>query len=58
MRRALLRLLSTIRPARAEEDLAREVASHLAMLEDDFRRRGRSADVRGRRRGWRSAARC
>ena len=25
---------------RAEEDLAREVASHLALLADDFERRG------------------
>jgi putative ABC transport system permease protein len=29
-------------PARAEDDLARETASHLALLEDEYRRRGMS----------------
>src|SRR4029077_18555257 len=40
MKRFFLRLLNVFRPGRAEPDLAREVASHLALLEDDFRRRG------------------
>ncbi|PYR56997.1 MAG: hypothetical protein DMF91_20580, partial [Acidobacteria bacterium] len=29
-----------VRPGRAEDDLAREMASHLTLLEDDFQRRG------------------
>jgi putative ABC transport system permease protein len=39
-RRFFLRLANVFRPARAEPDLAREVASHLMLLEDDFERRG------------------
>ena len=39
-RRFFLRLANVFRPARAEPDLAREVASHLTLLEDDFERRG------------------
>ncbi|HWF84394.1 MAG TPA: ABC transporter permease, partial [Vicinamibacterales bacterium] len=33
-----------MRPSRAEPDLAREVAAHLAMMEDDFARRGLPRD--------------
>jgi putative ABC transport system permease protein len=40
LRRFLLRLRDFLRPGRAEKELAREVASHLALLEDEFRRRG------------------
>lgn len=40
LRRFFLRLLNAFRPERGEPDLAREVASHLALLEDEFRRRG------------------
>jgi predicted permease len=40
LRRFLLRLHNFLRPARTESDLAREVASHLALLEDEFIRRG------------------
>ncbi|HWF86191.1 MAG TPA: ABC transporter permease [Vicinamibacterales bacterium] len=36
--------MNVIRPSRAEPDLAREVAAHLAMMEDDFARRGLSPD--------------
>ena len=32
---------------RAEEDLAREVASHFTLLVDDFERRGMSPEERG-----------
>jgi len=39
-RRVLRRLANAFRPGRAEPDLAREMASHLALLEDDFVRRG------------------
>src|SRR5213594_324353 len=39
-RRFLLRLCNAFRPGRAEPDLAREMASHLTLLEDDFQRRG------------------
>jgi predicted permease len=40
LRRFLLRLRDFLRPGRAEKELAREVASHLALLEDEFRGRG------------------
>ena len=40
MKRFFLRLANVLRPARVDPDLAREVASHLALLEDDFQRRG------------------
>jgi putative ABC transport system permease protein len=43
-RRAVLRLLNFFRPGRAERDLAREVASHLALLEEQFRDGGLSAE--------------
>jgi putative ABC transport system permease protein len=36
MRRTLLRLLSSFLPGRAESDLAREIRSHLQLLEDKF----------------------
>ena len=44
MRRFVLRLRNALRPAKAEPDLAREVASHLALLEEEFVRRGMTAD--------------
>jgi len=44
MRRLILRLWHTLRPSAAEPELAREVRSHLTLLEDDFRRRGMSGD--------------
>jgi predicted permease len=40
LRRFLLRLRDFLRPGRAEADLGREVASHLALLEEEFLRRG------------------
>jgi putative ABC transport system permease protein len=40
MRRFVLRLRNAVRPGKAEADLAREVASHLVLLEDEFVRRG------------------
>ena len=43
-RRFLLRLLNFVRPGRTERDLAREVASHLALLEDEYVRRGLSPE--------------
>jgi putative ABC transport system permease protein len=42
--RFILRLINVVRPHRAEPDLARELEAHLALMEDDFRRRGLSAD--------------
>ena len=39
-RRMLAKLYALLGNERAEEDLAREIASHLAFLEDDFQRRG------------------
>jgi len=44
MRRFILRLLHVFRRDRAEQELAREMAAHLAMLEDAHRRRGLTAD--------------
>src|SRR5260221_2588453 len=41
--RFIRRLINVIRPHRAEPDLTRELNAHLEMLEDDFRRRGLSA---------------
>jgi predicted permease len=42
LRRFLLRLINVLRPERRESDLARELTSHLTLLEDDFQRRGLS----------------
>jgi predicted permease len=44
MRRFLLRLLSAVCPQMAEYDLAREIKAHLALLEDEYRRRGMSPE--------------
>jgi predicted permease len=44
LRRLLRRLLNVFRPGPAEEDLARETAAHLWLLEDEYRRRGMSPD--------------
>src|SRR5262245_15699960 len=44
MRRFLARLLVLFRRDRAEDDLAREVASHLTLLEDEHVRRGLSPE--------------
>jgi predicted permease len=38
------RLVNSVRPDRAERELAREMAAHLALLEDDYRRRGMTPD--------------
>ena len=43
-RRVLSRFRGLFRNNRAEEELAREVASHLALLADDFERRGMSPE--------------
>jgi putative ABC transport system permease protein len=40
IRRTLTKLRNLVANQRAEEDLAREVASHLTLLADDFERRG------------------
>src|SRR3954447_23643922 len=58
MRRSVLRPWNAVRPTRAEDDLAREIASHLQLLEDEFVRRGVSADEAplAARRALRSAA--
>ena len=44
LRRFLLRLSNVFRPDRAESELARELASHLMLLEEDFQRRGMTPD--------------
>jgi predicted permease len=44
MRRLLQRLRNAIAPSRAEADLMRETAAHLALLEDEYRHRGMSAE--------------
>ena len=43
LRRFLWRLVNLVRPGRDEAALQREVASHVWLLEDDYRRRGLSA---------------
>ena len=49
IRRLIQRLLNALRPGRAEDDLARELSSHLGVLEDEFVRRGLPADEARRR---------
>ncbi len=44
LRRFMRRLFNLVQPGRAERELAREMASHLALLEDDYQRRGMTAD--------------
>jgi len=44
LRRTLLRLLNALRPGRAAPEAARELASHLALLEDEYARRGLPPD--------------
>ncbi len=44
LKRFVRRLARFARPTGAERDLTREIDSHLALLEDDFRRRGLSPD--------------
>ena len=44
MRRFIARLINLFRPEQAEADLEREVAAHLALLEDEYRRRGMSEE--------------
>jgi macrolide transport system ATP-binding/permease protein len=44
LRRNLSKLSNLFRNNRAEEELAREVASHLTLLADDFERRGMSSE--------------
>jgi putative ABC transport system permease protein len=48
LRRFACRLLNAMRPARAESELAREIASHVALLEDDYRRRGMTPEEAAR----------
>ena len=43
-KRSLYKLRNFLQPGRAERDLAREIDSHLNLLEDDFRRRGMTAE--------------
>src|SRR6202050_5342579 len=43
-RRIIARFRSLVANERAEDDLAREVASHLTLLADDFKRRGMSPE--------------
>ena len=43
-RRNVLRLFNALRPGHGESELAREVASHLAILEDEFQRRGMTSE--------------
>src|SRR5690348_4254669 len=44
MRRLIARLINVFRPERPEADLEREIAAHLALLEDEYRRRGMSEE--------------
>jgi putative ABC transport system permease protein len=40
VKRFIARLVNVLRPGRADADLAREMTSHLTLVEEDFRRRG------------------
>src|SRR3954469_15839790 len=44
MRRTLLRLLSSFRSSRAEQELTREIRSHLQLLEDQYIAKGMAAE--------------
>jgi hypothetical protein len=44
LRRFIHRLASVFRHNRTEDELERETAAHLFLLEDDFRRRGMTMD--------------
>jgi hypothetical protein len=44
LRRFVLRLINALRADRADRDLGREIASHLALLEDEYQHRGMSPD--------------
>ena len=44
LHRLVRRFTDFARPGRADRELSREIASHLALLEEDFRRRGLSAE--------------
>jgi len=44
LRRFLARVLSVARYRRTEHDLAREIDAHLTLLEDEYRRRGMTAE--------------
>ena len=44
LRRFVSRLVHLVRPDRGEQELARELASHLSLLEDEYRRRGLPVD--------------
>jgi predicted permease len=44
MRRVVARMIGLLRGGAADADLAREVASHLVLLEDEYRRRGLSSE--------------
>ena len=45
LRRWLLRIWTTFRSGKAERELARETAAHLALLEDDYRAQGLSPEA-------------
>ena len=44
MRRILRRVLNVFRGERSDAEVTREIAAHLALLEDEYRRRGLSPD--------------
>ena len=48
LRRLAAKLLGLVWNHRAEAELAREIASHIALLEDEFKRRGMTAEEAGR----------
>ena len=55
MRRFVRRLKNVAAPGRADRDLNKEIASHLALLEEEYKRRGMSdADARAAARRARS----
>jgi len=47
LRRFFSRLVSLLWPGRREDDLSRELAAHVALLEDEFQRQGMTAETAG-----------
>ncbi|HKB12729.1 MAG TPA: FtsX-like permease family protein, partial [Vicinamibacterales bacterium] len=44
LKRTIRRVVQALRPGRADQEAAREIAAHLALLEDEYARRGHTPD--------------
>src|SRR5262245_46600175 len=45
LRRLAARIVNALRPGRADRELDREMTAHLALIEDEYRRRGLAPDA-------------